>query len=226
MKRPQGHWRYLGMLIALLVLFVVTPAVAGLRHGVLVVNAVAAAVFITGTYALRDRRRLFWVAVVLSAMSIIGTWHLSIRPSLPFVVINHACIIILILLLSASILGYVLRGRRITADTIFAAVIVYMLLAYAWTFAYALVAAVEPRSFAGLSAVAPNEYIGRVLQMRYFSFSTLTTVGYGDIVPRSNAARTLAELEAITGQIYLAVLVARLVGLHIVDSSGSRSREE
>jgi voltage-gated potassium channel Kch len=62
--------------------------------------------------------------------------------------------------------------------------------------------------------------------MRYFSFSTLTTVGYGDIVPRSNAARTLAELEAITGQIYLAVLVARLVGLHIVDSSGSRSREE
>lgn len=57
------------------------------------------------------------------------------------------------------------------------------------------------------------------MQMRYFSFATLTTLGYGDIVPRSAAARTLATLEAVMRQIYLTVLITRLVGLHIVHSS-------
>jgi voltage-gated potassium channel Kch len=64
------------------------------------------------------------------------------------------------------------------------------------------------------------------MQFRYFSFMTLTTVGYGDVLPRSDAARTLAALEAVMGQIYLTVLVARLVGLHIVHSHGSDSREK
>ena len=71
-----------------------------------------------------------------------------------------------------------------------------------------------------------NDYAGRVMQLRYFSFMTLTTVGYGDVVPRSAGARTMAVLEAVMGQIYLAVLVARLVGLHIVHASGSSSRDQ
>ena len=56
-------------------------------------------------------------------------------------------------------------------------------------------------------------------QMVYYSFVTLTTLGYGDIVPIAPSARALATLEAITGQLYLTVLVARLVGLHITHSS-------
>jgi voltage-gated potassium channel Kch len=70
------------------------------------------------------------------------------------------------------------------------------------------------------------KYIIRVLELRYFSFMTLTTVGYGDIVPHSTAARTLAGLEAVTGQIYLTVLVARLVGLHIVHAQIAGLRED
>ena len=57
------------------------------------------------------------------------------------------------------------------------------------------------------------------MQMRYFSFITLTTLGFGDVVPRSSAARTMAALEGVVGQIYLTVLVARLVGLHIVHAT-------
>jgi Ion channel len=62
--------------------------------------------------------------------------------------------------------------------------------------------------------------------MGHSSFMTLTTVVYGDIVPRSSAARTLAGLEAISGQIYLTVLVARLVGLDIVHAQTTAAREE
>jgi len=54
---------------------------------------------------------------------------------------------------------------------------------------------------------------------------TLTTVGYGDVLPRSSTARTMAALEAVMGQIYLTVLVARLVGLHSVHANASRSRD-
>jgi voltage-gated potassium channel Kch len=64
------------------------------------------------------------------------------------------------------------------------------------------------------------------MQLRYFSFITLTTTGYGDIVPRSPLARTFAMLEAVMGQFYLAVLVARLVGLHIVHAPRAESSAE
>ena len=111
-------------------------------------------------------------------------------------------------------------------DKIFAAICVYMLVGYAWTFAYALVDELRPGSFVTSSIDMPTDYVTRVLQMRYFSFMTLTTVGYGDIVPHSDAARTLAALEAVTGQIFLTVLIARLVGLHIVHARGSDSRED
>jgi voltage-gated potassium channel Kch len=70
--------------------------------------------------------------------------------------------------------------------------------------------------------VARNDYIGRVIEMRYFSYITLATVGYGDIVPRSTGARTMALLEAILGQFYLVALIGRLVGLHIVHGSDRR----
>ena len=62
-------------------------------------------------------------------------------------------------------------------------------------------------------------------EMIYYSFITLTTLGYGDIVPVSPSARSLATLEALTGQLYLTVLVARLVGLHITHASRRRSAE-
>jgi hypothetical protein len=63
---------------------------------------------------------------------------------------------------------------------------------------------------------------GQPVGVLYFSFVTLTTLGYGDVVPTSPVTRTLASLEAITGQLYLTVLVARLVGLHIAESLGQR----
>jgi hypothetical protein len=142
-------------------------------------------------------------------------------------VLSHACVVVLIAFFSISILDYVLRGGRITVDRIFAAVCVYLLIGYAWTFGYALVETVEPGSFRATaqagSAIELGNYVSQVLEMRYFSFVTLTTVGYGDIAPVSSAARTLAALEAITGQIYLTVLVARLVGLHIVHSNAEKS---
>jgi voltage-gated potassium channel len=84
----------------------------------------------------------------------------------------------------------------------------------------------QPGSFVALSAVAPNDYVARYMEMRYFSFMTLPTVGYGDSVPHSSATRTFAALEAVIGQIYLTVLIARLVGLHIVHADRTSSGDQ
>jgi len=157
---------------------------------------------------------------------IIGTVLLLVFGQHWAVLVSHTCIIVLVVFFSVSILGYVLRSGRVTADKIFAAVCVYMLIGYAWTFAYALLDEMQPGSFAALAETPRHDYAAPVMQLRYFSFMTLTTVGYGDVVPRSPATRTVATLEAVMGQIYLTVLVARLVGLHIVHATGLRSDDK
>jgi hypothetical protein len=78
MAKPKEGLRRLALLISLLFLFIVTPVVAALRHGILIMNVVAAAVLVAGSYALSERKRLFAVAIGLSGISIIGTWLLLI----------------------------------------------------------------------------------------------------------------------------------------------------
>ena len=95
------------------------------------------------------------------------------------------------------------------ADKIFAAICVYMLLGYGWAFVYSILLESQPASFGAISEFDRDDYVGRMPQLRYFSFVTLT--------------RTMAVLEAVMGQFYLVALIGRLVGLHIVHGKMSRS---
>ena len=223
MPPREYRWRHLALLISILLLFIVAPFVVALHHGILVMNVISAAVLVAGSYALSERKRLFAIAVVLSAVTIVGT-GLLLAFSQPWaLLISHLSIVVLVAFFCVTILSYVLGSGRVTSDKIFAAICAYMLLGYGWTFVYSLLLELQPQSFVATSEVARNDYVGRILQRRYFSFMTLTTVGYGDIVPHSQAARTMAILEAVMGQFYLMVLIGRLVGLHIVHGSISRA---
>jgi hypothetical protein len=93
---------------------------------------------------------------------------------------------------------------------ILSAITVYVLLGVFWGFAYLLLHEASPGAFNLDPALGSPE-----VQLRYFSLMTLTTVGYGDIVPRSSEARAFASIEALLGQIYLAAVVARIVGVSI-----------
>jgi hypothetical protein len=157
---------------------------------------------------------------------VIATWLLGTFPMRSTAIFSHACLIILLGFFAVTILQYVMRSGRVTADKIFAAICAYLLIGYAWAFGYAVLDELQPGAFAALTDVARNDYIGRLMQMRYFSFITLTTVGYGDIVPRTPGARTMVILEAILGQFYLVALIGRLVGLHIVHGTNSNSTGE
>jgi hypothetical protein len=226
MKQREHPWRHLALLICILLFFAASPFVVAFRHGILVLNIIGTAVLVAASYALSERRHLFTIAIVLSAISIIGIVLLVAFAQHWAALVSHICLFVLLAFFSVTILAYVLRGGRVTADKIFAAICVYLLIGYAWAFAYSLADEIQPGSFAGPTEPARSDYVARGMQMRYFSFMTLTTVGYGDVVPRSSAARTMAALEAVMGQLYLTVLVARLVGLHIVHGSGLRSGKE
>ena len=126
---------------------------------------------------------------------------------------------------ACAILSYVLGSGKVTSDKIYGAICVYLLFGYAWTFAYSLIEEVQPGSFTSLTSIDAHDLVGRVMQMRYFSFVSLTSVGYGDIVPHSQLARTMALLEAMFGQFYLVALIGRLVGLQIVHGNPERGRD-
>jgi len=215
--------RHLWLLISLVVIFIVSPFVVPYYYGPSILNIIAAVVLLSATYAVSRRRSFSIFALSLSIFSIGLTFWLAASPNHWLIIISHGSLVILIVFFAAAILSYVLGSGKVTWDKIYGAVCAYLLLGYAWTFAYSLIEELQPGSFGSATTPMPHDLVARVMQLRYFSFVTLATVGYGDIVPRTPMARTLALLEAMVGQFYLVALVGRLVGLHIVHGKDPRA---
>jgi hypothetical protein len=115
-------------------------------------------------------------------------------------------------MLAAAILIRVFEEGEINIHRIQGAVAVYLLLGVAWAGCYRLVMEVDPGAF-NFPAVSDEGTL--MSKLVYFSFTTLTTVGYGDVTAVNTAARSLALLEALTGQLFPAILIARLVSLEV-----------
>jgi hypothetical protein len=125
--------------------------------------------------------------------------------------------------MAIAILSTIMKSKKVTTDTIYASICVYLLLVIIWTMLFSAIEIIEPGSF--LSGGAPvvdfhGDSVKRNVfaNLIYYSFVTLTTLGYGDITPVSPYARALSSLEAVIGQLYIAVLIAGLVGMHIGQS--------
>jgi hypothetical protein len=218
-ENPRSH---LWLLILLLLLFIISPFIVPYYYGPSILNIIAVAVLLSATYAVSQRRLFLIIGLSLSTFSIIMTFWLAAAPSHWLVIVSHGSLVVLIIFFAVAILGYVLRSGKVTSDKIYGAICVYLLFGYAWAFAYSLIEEVQPGSFTSVTSMPANDIVSRVMQMRYFSFVTLATVGYGDIVPHSPLARTIALLEAMLGQFYLVALIGRLVGLHIVHGNSAR----
>jgi len=104
---PAGEyrWRHLALLISILLLFVVAPFVVPLHHGILVMNVISVAVLVAGSYALSERKHLFAIAVVLSAITIVGTALLVAFPQPWALLISHSSIIVLVAFFCVTILS-------------------------------------------------------------------------------------------------------------------------
>jgi len=223
MKDSGDPRRHLWLLILLLVIFIASPFVVPYYYGPIVLNIVAVAVLLSASYAVSERRLFLIIGLSLSTLTIILTFWLAAGPTHWLVISAHGSIVALLGFFGVTILGYVLRGGKVTSDKIYGAICAYLLFGYGFTFLYSVIEEVQPGSFTVLTSMPAHDLVSRLMQMRYFSFVTLATVGYGDIVPHTQMARTMALLEAMLGQFYLVALIGRLVGLHIAHGD-SRSR--
>lgn len=119
-------------------------------------------------------------------------------------------------LISVTIAMSVFAPGKVTFDRIHGAIALYILVGVIWAEAYQLVSILVPKAFNSATSDQNSESVSTWI---YFSFTTLTTAGYGDIVPVAPQARSLANLEALIGQLYPAIVLARLVSLHSTGGS-------
>ncbi len=208
-------------LVAFLFLSAVLPADTALQR--YLSRALLTLMLFASIYVCADSRRLFLSALALALPALALGWASNFAPS-PGVLLAQQLLTAAFLTLTVVIvLVDVMRAPKVTLDTIAGGISCYLLLGVVWMLLFAAVYTVNPAAFGfpgdSAAAVQVAAASGDLRIFIYYSFVTLTTLGYGDIVPMSDAARALASLEAIVGQMYVAILVARLVGLQIADQS-------
>jgi len=180
-------------------------------------------ILLLSVQALRHEGGFPVVASVLGLTTLILRWVVFVSGGQRLLLISYGSGALFFAFIAVTILAAVLRDRIVTRDTISGALCGYFLIALVWMFLFLLVESVHPGSFHIADGATPAidtapRPAASVSLFLYFSLVTLSTVGFGDIVPITGPARGLVSLEGILGQFYLAVLVARLVGLYTANS--------
>jgi hypothetical protein len=207
-----------GLLISLVVLFICAPVVEEFKVGDIVVTVLFSLVLLAGVLAVADRKRMLVFAIVLVIPAIIGRWINHFSPDLVSAAVFLISGLILVAFVVGNLLRFVLRSPSVNVEVLCASIAAYLMLGLMWAMAYWLVDRMTPGgAFSFNTNAGPQSMKG--FTGFYFSFITLTTVGYGDIIPVSKAARWLAAMEAMTGSLYIAVLIARLVSLYSTSKS-------
>ena len=231
-RRSSMEWHYgqLCVLLGLSILLEMPLRTAGygtFLFGVLIVSVAYAAACAAGdTRILRRIYRALVVPVILIDLKIITTGAGD-----KLALAGAAFHVGLMSFTAVAILVHILREERVSLDTILGGVCVYLLIGETFAYLFSMLELIGPGSFleAGqLLRVPPNvnHLLGRRPELTYFSFITLTTVGYGDIVPTAPLARVLAVLEALVGQIFLATFLAFLVGNYLAQRQNDRHKAD
>jgi len=205
--------RFVVLLVALLLSIVFRPFFRGFVGISFLMDVSLTIILLSGTYAVSQRKTTFIIAISLVSPALIARW-VAYFVNIPFT--THVTVVLEALffaLITVTLFSYLFRAEEITFDVIIASVCVYFMLGLIWAFVYKIVETLQPGSFqqSGGQDLELFDYL-------YFSFVTLTTLGFGDITPVSEPAKAITFLEATIGQLYIAILVARLVGIHISQS--------
>lgn len=214
-----SQWQYTVLLASMVLLTVVRFTVGQTQAGHLATNACVVLLIGACVAAACSRPRSRLVALLLGLPILVVTgWSLFEwpHPSHPTFVLQRSSMTIFLAFTTISILLDLIDRREITRDTFVGAFCGYLLLGVIWTELYCWIDLASPNSFSEPSpAEAGTAIEPRWGQMQYFSFMTLSTLGYGDILPIAPLPRLLACMEAICGQFYLAILVAGLVSVRV-----------
>lgn len=197
------------LLLLVAMLFVIPPFLPHGQAGQFVLGFMMTLILLAGLLASAEHRRIVRVLAVLSILSIVVRWTEWFVPSDLLPAVRDSSMLLALSVLTIAVGINVFGAGKAVADRITGAVVLYLLIGVTWAVAYAILHAHSSGTFSG--GEGDTEFL--LERWIYFSFVTLTTVGYGDITPVTTAARSLAILEALVGQLYPAVILARLVSL-------------
>ncbi len=214
------------LLVALVVLLVAFPFADEMRHGRIIETALLTLVLCMAVLAVGARRRTLAVGVVLGALAVAGQWADQFRAGvIPPPAIVAASLVFVVFVVS-QLLRFILRAPLVNLEVLSAGISAYLLLAMVWSLLYTFIAHLNPNSFAFAQGPGSGQSMTGFTSL-YFSMVTICTVGYGDVVPVSGVARMLASAEAVTGMLFVTVLIARLVALYSTErSSEGRDKQQ
>lgn len=182
-------------------------------------------------YSISGNRRLLSAGILLLIPIFILGWTEYARTHYPLALALYILEIIFFGFVAVSILIHILAEERVTMDLIYGSACVYFLIAITWAIGYGLIELLQPGSFKIAGQILTRaDHLGHYGflndNLSYYSFVTITTLGYGDIVPISGPAKAISALEAVVGQLYIALSVARLVGLYTSQTMDGRSKQK
>ena len=221
----QLIWRRFGfrnLLFWLFVYLVVNPFLSAVPHSRIIFQLLLTLVFFFAIFALRGEKNIFALSLVLLGLALVlhwlgvfGVFRYSDR-------VGQLIAILYLAVLVYSFFSAIFSAEKVSAEVICATLCLYLIMGLLWANVFALLETLCPGSFSGRMLGPENLPWEQFQSFVYFSFITITTLGYGDITPQTQGAGALCQAEAIIGQFYIAVLVARLVSMY---GSEKKTRE-
>jgi len=169
------------------------------------------AIFIYMVYIIRGKKRHIIFNVLLAIVLFVSIWLQHVYPNKGLLAIGMIAGVLFTGLVIANFLASMFQSDEVTRAVIFMALLSYLLAALMWAFLYTFLEIVDPASF-NIDLSQPEGYL---TEFKYYSFVTITTLGYGDITPLTGVAKSFSALEAVVGQLYMVVVIAWMVGNYV-----------
>jgi hypothetical protein len=211
--------RYVLLLVSILLLFLLRPFFEGRIGMAMLLDFIFSFILLSAIYAASEKRYLFFVSLCVALPPLVLRWTVHFVESPTLALLTDILMVAFAAYILTIVLSHVFRQHEVTTDLIMGAVCGYFFIGLMWAFVYTLLESVQAGSFRFGEGQAQD-----ISHFIYYSFVTQTTLGYGDIAPVSAPARSFAVLEAMIGQLYVAILIARLVGIHISQSPRRESQ--
>jgi hypothetical protein len=214
LKRYRRHMRFLYLLCSMTFLIVVSPFLQGGIGSEILLIFIVTALLVSAINSVSDKRGHLVIACLLAAPWFVTSVATTISGTLYPEFYEAFFGSLFFIYTTVLIFSRVLKDKKVTSDTLYGAICVYILIGLTWSFFYVLILTNSHDAF----YINPVNNLDNIINwndLAYYSFITLTTLGYGDITPVAPIARSMAFLEAILGQVFLTIIIARLVGLYI-----------
>lgn len=209
--------RFCFLLISIVLFMILRPFMEGLVRISFLMEIFVSAILLSGIYAMSEDRVSLVFALLTGLPALFSSWSFQLLKIPSLFLIHHICAGLFFAVATIIILRHLLNQKVVTTDLIWGAVCGYFLIGFMWGDIYSLLENIQPGSFN-----LGQQQVTDLDSFIYFSFVTLATLGYGDIVPLTQQAQSLTIIETVMGQMYIAVNIAALVAIRI---SQSRSRD-